>query len=106
MVRAMVQTGTIAGDGGPHQEVVGATVQAQGVLLQALVKDMVLGLEVAQGLDPDLDMDMVVVVLVVVVLGMEVVPAILVVVGIIGHHLCLVVKPTMVRNIVRLIRAS
>lgn len=77
-VLAMVQTGTTAGDGDPHQALGGATVPAQGVLQLALVEVSDMVLELALGLDPGMDMGLVGVELMAVALGLELVQAALV----------------------------
>lgn len=78
LVLGMVQTGTTAGDGGPHPVVGGATVLGQGVLQQASVEVLDTVLELGLGLDLGMDMGLVVVELMVVVLGLELVQAALV----------------------------
>lgn len=94
VVRVMVRTGTIIGDGGPHQAVGGDMVQGRVVLLRVSLKGMDTVLEQGPVLDPGMDMGLVVVVLVLVVMGMEAVRGILVaVVTVVGVRIIITGYP-------------
>ena len=99
--RAMVQTGTIAGDGDLHPEVGGAMVPGPGALQRVLAEASGMGLEPEPGLDSGMDTGQAVVELMVVVMGREVVPAAMAVVAtvawtaIIGHPQLPRAEPTM-----------